>query len=171
MDAIELFREEMQWAHEYLDLVTADVTPEQMRWCPPGIASPLGAILAHAYIVEDAIVNGMIKKGAPLFASTWGGKTGISDPQVHMSLEGSRELQVDLPALRKYGQAVLISVDDYLASMTDNDLNRPIDLSGSGLGQKPVSWVLNAMVVSHTNNMIGEISCLKGLQGAKGYPF
>jgi len=34
-----------------------------------------------------------------------------------------------------------------------------------------MAWALTALLVSHTNNMIGELSCLKGLQGAKGYPF
>lgn len=29
----------------------------------------------------------------------------------------------------------------------------------------------HALVTSHTNNMAGEISALKGIQGAKGYPF
>ncbi len=32
-------------------------------------------------------------------------------------------------------------------------------------------WVLNSLVVGHLNNMAGEISVLKGLQGSKGYPF
>lgn len=26
-------------------------------------------------------------------------------------------------------------------------------------------------IVQHINNHLGEISCLKGMQGAKGYPF
>ena len=35
----------------------------------------------------------------------------------------------------------------------------------------PVAWVLSALVISHLNNMAGEISALKGVQGAKGYPW
>ena len=70
-----------------------------------------------------------------------------------------------------YAQTVYTTTNDYLASLTDETLSRQIDLSNVGLGQKPLSWCLNALVISHLNNMIGEISCLKGLQGAKGYPF
>ena len=35
----------------------------------------------------------------------------------------------------------------------------------------PVAWVLSALVISHLNNMAGEISALKGVQGVKGYPW
>jgi hypothetical protein len=34
-----------------------------------------------------------------------------------------------------------------------------------------VAWVLSALVISHMNNMIGESAVLKGIQGAKGYPW
>ncbi|MBI1878423.1 MAG: DinB family protein [Chloroflexi bacterium] len=171
MNAISAFQEGAQWAHEFLEMVTADVTPEQAHWRPPGIANPLGAIYAHAVLVEDGVINGMLKGGAPLFASTWAGKTGVSDPQHQMTLEWAQGLKVDLPAFRPYAQAVYAATNDYLASLTDEALSRQIDLSNVGLGQKPLSWCLNALVISHLNNMIGEISCLKGLQGAKGYPF
>lgn len=78
---------------------------------------------------------------------------------------------MELPACRDYAQAVYAATNDYVASLTPNDLSREIDLSNVGLGQKPLSWCLNALVISHVNNVAGEISCLKGLQGAKGYPF
>ena len=45
------------------------------------------------------------------------------------------------------------------------------DLSAQGLGRRSVGWMLNALVAGHLNNMAGELSCLKGLQGFKGYPF
>ena len=171
MNAISVLQEGAQWAHEFLEMVTADVTPEQAHWCPPGIANPLGALYAHAVLAEDGVINGMLKGSAPLFASTWAGKTGVSDPQFQMTLEWAQGLKVDLPTFRQYAQAVYTATNDYLASLTDESLSRQIDLSNVGLGQKPLSWYLNALVISHLNNMIGEISCLKGLQGAKGYPF
>lgn len=170
MKAISVLQEGTQWAHEFLEMVTADVTPEQAHWRPPGIANPLGAIYAHAVLAEDGVI-GMLKGSAPLFASTWAGKTGVSDPQFQMTLEGSQGLKVDLPTFRQYAQAVYTATNDYLASLSDESLSGEIDLSNAGLGQKPLSWCLNALLISHLNNMIGEISCLKGLQGAKGYPF
>lgn len=170
MNGISVFQEGVQWAHEFLETVTADITPEQAHWRPPGIANPLGALYAHAVLAEDGVINGMLKRGTPLFASAWAGKTGVSEPQFQMTLGWAHELKVDLPAFRQYAQAVYTATNDYLASLTNESLSRPIELSNVGGGPKPLSWYLNALVISHLNNMIGEISCLKGLQGAKGYP-
>lgn len=64
MDAISTLQDGLQWAHELLEMVMADVTPEQAHWQPPGIASPLGAIYAHAVLAEDAVINAMLKGGA-----------------------------------------------------------------------------------------------------------
>jgi hypothetical protein len=38
------------------------------------------------------------------------------------------------------------------------------------MGQVMLAWILSREVVAHVDNIIGEISCLKGLQGQKGYP-
>jgi hypothetical protein len=171
MNTVSPLKEGIQWAHELLEMVTADVTPEQAHWQPPGIANPLGAIYAHAVLAQDAVVNGMLKGSAPLFAGDWAGKTGVPNPQFQLDLEWARTLELDLPAFREYAQAVYTATNDYLSSLAADDLSREIDLTNMGLGQRSLSWCLNALVISHVNNMIGEISCLKGLQGAKGYPF
>jgi hypothetical protein len=78
---------------------------------------------------------------------------------------------VDLAALRAYAQAVYKNTETYLASLTEADLDRPVDLSVAGMGQVNVGWILNGLVIAHTSNICGEISCLKGIQGARGYPF
>lgn len=54
--------------------------------------------------------------------------------------------------------------------LTDEDLARVLDLTSVGFGQMTVGTLLNRMVLGHIDNMTGEISVLKGLQGAKGYP-
>ncbi|HJW91534.1 MAG TPA: DinB family protein [Anaerolineales bacterium] len=171
MDGIDVHREGLRWAFELLEMVMADVTPELVTWHPPGIANPLGAIYAHAIADLDAIINVILKGGEPLFAGEWQGKTGISEPRWVAELEWARTVQVDLPAARQYAQAMYENADTYLASLSPEDLDREIDLSANGLGVQTVSWCLTALVTSHLNNMAGEISTLKGLQGARGYPF
>lgn len=57
-----------------------------------------------------------------------------------------------------------------LATLTDEELTRTLDLSSFGLGHMTVAALLSQMVFGHIDNMCGEISVLKGLQGAKGYP-
>jgi hypothetical protein len=45
-----------------------------------------------------------------------------------------------------------------------------VDLSAFGMGQQTVGYLLNRFLLGHIDNMCGEISCLKGIQGGKGYP-
>lgn len=171
MNAIATHRQALQWGFEILHLVVVDLTPEQAHWQPPGIAHPAGAQYAHAIISADAIVLGMFQGGAPLFASTWAGKTGVSQPQMEITLEWARTVQVDLPALHDYAAAVAAAVDAFANSLSESDLDRSLDLSAVGLGQRNLDWALTSLVTGHLNNMAGEISVLKGLQGARGYPF
>jgi hypothetical protein len=177
MDVISYVRDQVKGAHEWVEQTMADVTSEQAQWPPPGVANPLGATYAHLVAAEDGVVNGLLKRSAPLAVGAWAGKTGISQP---MPMPGpqwehypawTRSVQVDLPALRKYAQVVYAATDAYLASLKPEDLSRAVDFSDIGLGSQPLTWVLNRLVLGHIDNCCGEISALKGLQGAKGYPF
>jgi hypothetical protein len=171
MDALSVLREGIQWGHGLVEQVMADVTPEQAHTAPPGSAHPIAAIYAHALLAEDAIVNLMLRGGTPLFASEWAEACGVPNPTMFISEEWARSLRVDLDALRSYSQAVSASTVSYLDSLTPADLEATHDLTSAGLGQQTVGWMLNMLVAGHLNNMAGELSCLKGLQGLKGYPF
>lgn len=171
MDTISSYREGLRWAYELLEMVMADVTPEVAHATPPGIANPLAAIYAHAILDLDMIPSFILQRKLPLYQTSWKGKTGISDPQWQMSFEWARSVKVDLPAAREYGKAAYEKADAYIAKFTEADLARELDLTAAGLGKRPMSWCLSALVLSHLNNMIGEISVLKGIQGVKGYPF
>jgi hypothetical protein len=111
-------------------------------------------------------------------ATTWTDRTGISEPQIAPTPdtpafldthEWAQRVQVDLPVLREYARAVFAATDNYLACLSDDDLNRPVDLSAIGFGQKTVAWVLT-MNVANANQHCGEISCLKGIHETRGYP-
>ena len=171
MKATSYIREDFRWAHSLLEMVVQDVTPEQADWHPPGLANPIGATYAHAVCGEDVIVRQMLRSDEPLLESAWKGRTGISEPQLSADFEWARRVQVDLPAARQYAQAVYAATDEYLAALADETLDQVLDLSAQGFEHKPVAWVLSALVISHLNNMAGEISALKGVQGVKGYPW
>jgi len=170
MHATTLLREQVQQAHAFLEATMEGVTPEQAHWIPPGVANPLAATYVHAIASEDLAINQILKGGAPLYASEWAEKTGISEVQPLTTAEWARRVRIDLPTTRRYARAVHAATDAYLATLTDEDLKRNLDLSSFGLGQMTVAALLSQMVFGHIDNMCGEISVLKGLQGAKGYP-
>lgn len=171
MDTVPYIRKDLGWAHELLEMVMQDATQEQLDWHPPGKANPLGATYAHAICAEDAIVHTFLMDKQPLFESQWQGRTGISDPRPSSEYEWAREVKVDLPTAREYAEAVYGITDSHLASLDSAGLDRTVDLTDQGFGEKSVSWIIGSLLVSHANNMAGEASVLKGLQGAKGYPW
>lgn len=168
---ISFLRGQFQGAHGMLEGTVADVTTEQAHWAPPGKALPLAAHYAHIVVSEDAIISGMLKGGPPLAATIWAGKTGLSEmpPQGFDWVQWAKRVRVNLAELREYARAVYENTDGYLASLSDDDLARPLDLSSLGVGEKTFGWMLSIQL-GNVDHHCGEISCLKGLQGAKGYP-
>jgi hypothetical protein len=83
----------------------------------------------------------------------------------------TRRVAVELAALKVYTQAVYEATDAYVSGLTDADMARPFDLSPLGLDPQIVASALAIVALNLVGNMTGEISCLKGLQGARGYPF
>lgn len=174
MDTGSVLRSQVEMAHQILEGTMADVTPEQAQWLPPGNAVPLGATYAHMVMGEDMMINMMLQGKQQLRDTSHAGKLGLSEPPPGTGQpweEWSRSVKVDLPALKQYAQAVYKNTTDYIGSLSDGDLSREIDLSNFGMGRQTVAWVFGNFVVGHLNNHCGEASCLKGLQGAKGYPF
>jgi hypothetical protein len=175
---ISLLREELKAAHGLLEATVGDTTDDEAHWSPPGKALPVGANYAHAVVSEDGTVNGMLRGAAPLFASTWAGKIGLSEPPPGPDpktpgfpdwSQWAGRVEVDLAAMRSYAKAVYAATDEYLASLTDDDLNRTIDLSALRLGERTVRYLIVNGMLGHAFTHCGEISCLKGLQGKKGY--
>lgn len=170
MNRLEDHRLSILYAFELLDSVVADVNAEVADWMPPGTANPLGATFAHALCSADATVNTLLAGGASLFESSWAEKTGISEPQMALTDEWALRVMVEITAARAYAQAVYESIEAYLDALTEDDLDRLVDLTAYDMGERPVSWILSALVAGHVHNMIGEIAVLKGLQGGRGYP-
>jgi hypothetical protein len=171
MNGVEVQLIGLKWAHDLLAMVTADLTPEQAAWVPPGRANPIAAQYAHAVCAEDGLIQLVLQGKPPLFATTWAGRTGVSDPQMQATSEWARSVSIDLPALRDYTAAVAEASHAYIRGLSDADLDRTMDLTAFGLGERTVGWMLQANVTNHIHNMAGEISALKGIQGAQGYPF
>jgi len=173
-------REQIRSAHWLLEETFSDVTEEMAHFSPPGKALPIGAACAHYVTGADWMVHVLFQGGTPLFAGSWAGRTGLSEPQpgpdpgLDWAAEfdrWSRRVRIDLQAFRAYAKAVYAAMDAYIATLPDAGLSRPLDLSAMGMGTQTVGFVLNNALIGHAYCHCGEISALKGLQGTKGYPF
>jgi hypothetical protein len=173
MNAIEMYRSLIRGAHDFLEGTLADVTAEDFGADPPGAAFSIGTNYAHVLTSEDFGVHTLLQDKPTLAASTWSGKLGLAElppfgPGGDLKT-WSRKATIDREALKRYGQAVYAATDAYLASLTPDALDRKLDLSRFGFGQRPTLFVLTALLANASLHT-GEISCLKGLQGRKGYP-
>jgi len=171
MDAIKLLESHLQSAHWIFETTTADVTEESAHKGPVGTAGTVGSQMAHLVYDEDLIVNGMLMGSAPLSATTFSGKTGISDPQMAISQDWTKNVRLDLAEFRAYQKAVFAATAAYTASLKESDLDRELDMTSMGMGKQNLGWAFGVLIIGHANNLAGEISALKGAHGLKGYPF
>lgn len=173
MDAIKLLRVQMQATAEYLENTMKDVTPEMAQQVPPGKAHTIGGYYAHYLIMTDVMVNVVIREGAPLYAGAWEGKTGVSAPLPEFDADWAknhadwaRNSKFDISAMREYAKAVFASSDEYLATLTADDLDKEVNYFG---GPNSLGWAISMFLIQHVASGIGEIAAIKGVLGEQGY--
>jgi steroid delta-isomerase-like uncharacterized protein len=156
MDVIPLLRTQLQSAAQYLEGTMADVTAEMAQQLPPGKAHTIAGYYAHYVITTDMLINAVMKGGAPLFATTWAGRTGANEPMpmpdanwAQSHEDWARSVQVDLPAMRQYATAVYAAADEYIASLTPEALDQMVNLP---IGQYSLGWALSMTVINHISN-------------------
>lgn len=79
MNAIELFRVQINASHEIVEGTVADLTQELSDHQPDGTAHPR-ACYAHLLTTEDFIVNMVLRGQQPLMMGEFAGKSGMSAP-------------------------------------------------------------------------------------------
>jgi len=82
-----------------------------------------------------------------------------------------REVKVDIKQFREYSKAVFAASEEYVASLNDTDLEKDVDMSAFGMGNKKQYDFIANMINGHIFSITGEVAVLKGIQGLKGYPF
>jgi len=172
MDAIELLRFQVRLTWDWLDVTLNDVTEEQANWQPGGIANSIGATYAHTIIAADEDFNKVLEGGEMFLYSTWRDRCGLSDlpPEGEWDWQAwAKGLRIDLPAFRQYAGAVRETLEGWLERLTPELLERDVDMTPFGLGIWSGLELFN-LHVHHPRIHGGEIACLKGMQGAVGWP-
>ncbi|MBW7882961.1 MAG: DinB family protein [Caldilineaceae bacterium] len=168
--AAELLRMYFGMLHQYLDGTLMGVTNGQYLFDPSPRVAPIAGQYVHIVASEDWLINVKAKGGAPLMATTFAGRTGFAGaPPLVGWADWARETAIDTDAVHKYAQAVYAATDAYLASITDDDLSKIVDMTEAGQGIVPTSAVIGLALVNGALHL-GEISTLKGLQDLVGYP-
>ena len=170
MDAIELLYHQVRETYAWLEMTVGDVSGEQANWHPPGTANSICSSYAHLMITADAGFNSQLHGGMPIMATEFRGQIGLSEmPHAAGGWNDWARLTVDWDALREYGRAVGECVERYLGSVSSAELDQRVDMTAYGLGVWKGIDIYNLHGIGHPRLHGGEIACLKGLQGVKGW--
>lgn len=173
--AIQILLGQLKAAHSALEQTMEGVTDEVAHFMPPGKANPIAGTYAHVVFSEDIFIHSFLMKEKPLMETTFKDKTGASE--IHPTdwavayPKWLKEVKVDMKKFREYAKVVFAESEAYVASLTDADLEKDVDMSAFGMEKKKVYDFIANLISGHIYPIMGEISVLKGIQGLKGYPF
>ncbi len=157
MNTVELLQYSVNIAFDVLGYVTNDLTQVQVDWEPPGTASSIGSILSHLVTYLDFFLQEVcIGKRFEVL-------TAPPPQQIVM-----QDVQMDLHNLHSRTETLKAQIKDWISSLTPADLDVEVE---SAIGMINVGQMIEAYIIWHINVHCGEISLLKGCQGAKGYPW
>ncbi|GBD11576.1 hypothetical protein HRbin23_01243 [bacterium HR23] len=71
-------------------------------------------------------------------------------------------------AFLEYARPVFQETERFIAGLSDADLDRPVLVKP--LGEHPLRFFLGTTLLTHGYGHLGEIWCLKGMQGLPGSP-
>ena len=170
MDSVSVLKNAFGGAHMWYQGTVADVTGEQANAMPPGVSQPIGALVAHILHCEDVMINQVIRGEQPIWERDgWKDRAG---GEMMLDMPAERSYKVNLPEMLAYGQAVMASTDSFLGGLKPDDLDRELNLIPLGFpSDMTMGAFLTQMLLGNTYAHTGEISCLKGSLGSKGYPF
>jgi hypothetical protein len=176
MTALKVITENITVARETFEGTLKDITEETAHKDPGGTALPIAALWIHLLVSEDRLVQHLLQKAPTLEESTFLDKTGASEPMPPFGNKKwgeehaiwAKRVRISIPVTRQYAAAVYKATDEYVARLSEKDLEKTVTVHGTS---QTVGWLLGAYLFGHTYALAGEISALKGTQGMRGYEF
>lgn len=167
MNGVAAIKETIKLARQYLDGAIQDTDAKTMGTKLPGATiGRIGEIYAHTVNGEDWAFNQLIQdKDSVMKTGRWADKLGIEEGK---EPDWNAVAQDHFAELQAYRQAVTEATDAFLDSLTDEDLERPIDFFGR---KETMGWVIADTVLVHMSFHAGEVASLKGVMGLKGLPW
>lgn len=165
MDTVEYIKNSLSFAHRALT-DACNGTPEQLHFVPEGGSHSIAWCLWHTARIEDVIINSR-SRGEPLiWNEQWADRVGLPFEGTGngMSDDEAQQIRVkDMDAFRAYQEAVWSQTEEFLNSITDQDLQRPIPRRDGST--ETIAQAISLHMIGHFNGHRGEINLLRGMQG------
>jgi hypothetical protein len=168
MNGVASIKETLGLARQYLDAAVQETDAVTLaRRLPGATIGSIGEIYGHTLGNEDWAFNQLIQGNDLLLKSGgWAARLGLDLSNTEQDWDAVA--QNHLAELHEYGKAVFAATDAFLNSISDADLDRPIDFFGR---KESMGWVIADTVLVHVAFHSGEIASLKGVMGLKGLPW
>ncbi|TAK55503.1 MAG: DinB family protein [Dehalococcoidia bacterium] len=164
MNATAYAKLQMEQAFSLMNGTAQGMSDEQYNFRPEGTCNPIAKNHVHALTAIDFFLNFLAQGKSPLWQPV-AAATGLPQNSLEIwKFDG----KVPLDAIATYGKQVQQSALDYVATLSDADLDREIDTKF--IGTQNVAFLLQLSGM-HTVGHTGDMAALKGLQGLKGLPF
>jgi uncharacterized damage-inducible protein DinB len=162
---IDYIRNGLAFAHRAL----ADArngTDEQLHFVPANGSHSIAWCLWHTARVEDLIINVRSQGKSPIWNAEWAARTGLPEDGfgTNMSDDDAQAIHIkDMAAFAEYQEAVWEATTQYLANVTEAELDRAIPTRDGGT--ETVGEGIQLHMLGHFNGHRGEINTLRGMQG------
>ncbi len=168
MNGVAAIKETLGLARQYLEAAIQETDAATLgRKLPGATVGPIGEIYGHTVGGEDWAFNQLIQGRDQLLKSGgWASKLGLDAKSTEH--DWNAVAQGHMKELQEYGKAVFAATDAFLDSISDADLDKPIDFFGR---KESMGWVIADTVLVHVAFHSGEIASLKGVMGLKGLPW
>ncbi|MBM3946881.1 MAG: DinB family protein [SAR202 cluster bacterium] len=170
MNGVAVLKSAFAGAHDWYLGTVADITAEQANTVPPGVAPPIGALIAHILHDEDFMLNTAVQGKPPIWERD-GWRAKLGEMIVDQGQAAARDYRCDPEQMAEYAKTVFANTDAFLAGLKDG-APREVELVPYGFpNNMTLGAFLTQMLLGNTYAHTGEISSLKGSMSMKGYPF
>ncbi|MDK2981370.1 MAG: hypothetical protein PWQ55_1717 [Chloroflexota bacterium] len=168
MDVIEYIRRQMAGMRRSVNGTMQNMTSELFNYPSPGTANTISATFVHMISSEDHFIQEVLQDKATVWENgQWSEKVGIPKPPgIGEDWSEYKQKTLAIQPQLDYAAAVWAATDAYIESLTPEDLDRKVKFAGSERTVGEMLLTATSQELGHN----GEISALKGVQGAKGLP-
>lgn len=166
---IDFLRDSIGPQHAQWDGAVSDLTPEQMYY-RPGVGNHIGFIVWHYVRTEDNLMQFIFQNRKPTVWLQGGYDQTFGLPRTAQGtgMPAEEAVRLRLPPADQwmnYQHAVWRATDEWLASVTDADLQRQVLIKP--FGEIPILTALRQIIIGHGYMHLGQVYHLRTLQGLK----
>jgi hypothetical protein len=136
---------------------------KQYNWKPDGTCNSIAKSHVHALTSVDFFLNFIAQGKPPLWQSVAQQHGMPVNPLEVWGYDG----EIALATIAAYGEQVQKSALDYIATLSDADLDREIETRF--FGKQSIAFLIQLSGM-HTAGHTGDMAAVKGMQGLKGLP-